>query len=477
VTEQLLLADILFSSANRTPQRVAVSHRDRQVTFGEMAEQVSHLSDVLADRGVRRGDRVGWWGGVHVNASALYYALALLGAVFVPMNPGFNDEEAKAILDVAEPLFLVVDEEHSGDVVIESLLGEHSTGAARREPARETDPDVIFFTSGTTGAPKGVVLTQRSNWLRTACGLPSARVSMSMFPQFHWAGWSFLHSAWFNGGQYVLEDGGDTVALLQAIERCRVERFYAIPAVWHRILDGPYREFDTSSLRHADTGTSSTPPDLLADIAAAFPGTTTQIGYGATEAGAICTLAPDDLLRKPGSVGLPVPGMLTRLEDDELWVRSPQAFVGYYRNPELTAEAVVDGWYRTGDVVQRDEEGYLSVVGRIKEQIRTGGEFVAPPEVEVVIQRHPAVADAAVAGVPSVDWGEIVTAFVVLRPGQQVDLAELRRHCEGSLASFKLPRAMYVVDEIPHTESTGKVQRRALVASVLEDEGRRQLRE
>jgi fatty-acyl-CoA synthase len=467
VTEPLLLADILFSSANRTPRRVAISYRDTQVTFGEMAERVAHLSDVLADRGVRRGDRVGWWGGVNVNASTLYYASAHLGAIFVPVNPGFTSDEAETILDVAEPALLVTDEEHKGDEVIDGLLGQRSSGAAPRERARETDPDVIFFTSGTTGAPKGVVLTQRSNWLRTACGMRTGRVSMSMFPQFHWAGWAFLHGAWFQGGHYVLEDGGDTVALLGAIERCRVESFYAIPAVWRRILEGPYKEFDTASLRQADTGTSSTPPELLAAISAAFPGSTTQVAYGATEAGAICILGSEDVYRKPGSVGLPVAGMLTKQVEGELWVRSPQVFAGYYRSPEVTAEAVVEGWYRTGDVVERDADGYLSVVGRIKEQIRTGGEFVAPPEVDLVIQRHPAVADAAVAGVPNVDWGEVVTAFVVLRPGQDLDLAGLRSHCESSLAAFKLPRALHIVDEIPRTRSTGQVERRTLVALAL----------
>lgn len=471
MADQLLLADLLFASANRTPHRVAVSHRDRTATFAEMARRVVHLVDVLSDRGVRRGDRVGWWGGVHMDASTLYYALASMGAAFVPLNPGFNDAEAKAVLDLSEPSLLVTDEEHSGDVVIETLLGERSSGRVDLDRPSEDDPDVIFFTSGTTGVPKGVVLTQRSNWLRTACGMQAARVSMSMFPQFHWAGWSFLHAAWYSGGEYVLEEGGDTEALLRAIERRRVEKFYAIPAVWRRILDGMYEDFDTSSLIQVDTGTSSTPPELLAELARAFPGAKTQIGYGATEAGAICTLSPQDVFRKPNSVGLPVAGMFIKLVDDELWVRSPQAFAGYYRSPELTAEAVVDGWYRTGDVVHRDDDGYISVVGRIKEQIRTGGEFVAPPEVDIVIQRHPAVDDAAVAGVPSLEWGEVVTAFVVLRAGYQLDLAELRRHCESSLASFKVPRALHVVDEIPRTGSTGKVQRRALVALAQERSG------
>jgi acyl-CoA synthetase (AMP-forming)/AMP-acid ligase II len=170
-------------------------------------------------------------------------------------------------------------------------------------------------------------------------------------------------------------------------------------------------------------------------------------------------------------VGLPVPGIHTRIVNGELWVKSPQAFSGYYRNPEGTAEVVMDGgWYRTGDVVQRDAEGYLSVVGRIKEQIRTGGEFVAPPEVELVVQRHPSVADGAVAGVPDADWGEVVTAFVVLRAGHHLDLAELRRHCQLSMASFKIPRRLFFVKDIPRTGSTGKVLRRQLVALATADD-------
>ncbi len=469
MTDQLLLSNSLLSAARRTPQRVALSHRDQSATFAQMADRVSHLANVLAGRGVRPGDRVGWWGGTHLDAASLYYGLASLGAVFVPINPGFTRGEAAAILDVAEPNFVVTDEEHSGDVLIESLMGERSSGSVGSQEVSESDPDVIFFTSGTTGSPKGVVLSQRSNWLRTAAGMQSSRVSMSMFPLFHWGGWSFLHAAWFRSGEYVLEDGGDTDALLAAIQRRRVESFYAIPGVWRRILDGAYKDYDTSSLRHVDTGTSSTPPDLLAELAGAFPGTETKIGYGATEAGGISTLAGEDLHRKPNSVGLPAPGMLARLEDGELWVKSPYAFLGYYKSPELTDEAVVDGWYRTGDVVQRDDEGYMYVVGRTKEQIRTGGESVAPAEVDEVILRHPAVADAAVAGVPTADWGEVVTAFVVLRPGHSLGLQELRRHCEASLARFKVPRALTIVEQIPRTSSTGKVQRRSLVALVRPD--------
>ena len=144
-------------------------------------------------------------------------------------------------------------------------------------------------------------------------------------------------------------------------------------------------------------------------------------------------------------------------------MKSAQAFLGYFRNPEATAAVVVDGWYRTGDLVERDDEGYMWVVGRVKDIIRTGGESVAPAEVDVVMQRHPSVADAAVAGVPDDDWGEVVTAFVVLRPGTTLELAQLRQHCGGSLAGYKHPRRLVLVDQIPRTGPTGQVQRRRLV--------------
>jgi fatty-acyl-CoA synthase len=246
-----------------------------------------------------------------------------------------------------------------------------------------------------------------------------------------------------------------------------VASFYGIPAIWRRILEADRTGYDFSALREANTGTSSTPPELLRAIADAFPGTSTWIGYGATEAGGLCQLPPEDLFRKPGSVGLPSAGVLVRIEDGELWVKSPQVFLGYFRNPEATDAALVDGWYRTGDLVERDDEGYLWVVGRVKDMIRTGGESVAPAEVDVVMMRHPAVADAAVAGVPDADWGELITAFVVLRPDATLELAELRAHCEPNLAAYKHPRRLVIVDAIPRTGPTGQVQRRRLVELAL----------
>jgi acyl-CoA synthetase (AMP-forming)/AMP-acid ligase II len=466
---ELLLHDIVRSSAGRTPHRVAISYNGAQRTFGELLERIEHLAAVLAGRGIGHGARVIWWADTNLDAGTLYYALAHLGAVFVPLNPRFSDDEFRAVADIADPALVIADDGHAGDVTLDELMASRAPSVVEFPEVHEQDPDVIFFTSGTTGQPKGCVLSHRSNRVRTQTSARTVGPIMTMFPQFHWGGWSFCHTSWYLGYEHVLVDGGDTEGILSSMDRRRAGSFYGIPAVWRRILDADRTGYDHSALREANTGTSSTPPELLRAINDAFPETTTTIGYGATEAGGLCQLAAADTFRKPGSVGLPMNGVLTRIEDEELWVKSPQAFLGYFRNPEATDAVVVDGWYRTGDLVSRDDEGYLWVVGRAKDMIRTGGESVAPAEVDVVVQRHPAVADGAVAGVPDTDWGEIVTAFVVLRPGQSVTLPELRAHCGATLSAFKQPRRLVVVGSIPRTGPTGQVQRRKLVELALAD--------
>ena len=250
--------------------------------------------------------------------------------------------------------------------------------------------------------------------------------------------------------------------------RRRAIRLYAIPAVWRRILDTDRSAYDLSSLRFCDTGTSAVTPELLTELAAAFPGTSTSITYGSTEAGRVCRLWPQDIFRKPGSVGPPALGSEVRLGDDgELLVRNPVLMNGYFRDPEATAHALAGGWFHTGDLAEVDDEGYFSIVGRASDVIRTGGESVAPVEVDLVLQRMPGVADAAVAGVPDEDWGEVICAFVVTRPGESVDLAALRRHCEGRLATFKHPRRLVLVDTLPRTGATRQIQRRVLVEWAL----------
>jgi fatty-acyl-CoA synthase len=464
--DQLHIGDVVRVSAGRGPGRVAASMGDRLITYAQVESATEQLVRALSNRRIGRGDRVVWWGDTSLDAIALWFALARLGAVCVPMNPHFTPGEAGQLLDQADPALVVGDGAHTGHVALDVLLAERVTTGISPPPIDENDPHVIFFTSGSSGRPKGVELSHRASRLRIlgdASLWPSGPV-VCMFPQFHMAGWYGPMIVWNSADEVIYVDRAEADALLAAVHQRRAVRLYAIPAVWRRILEADRTPYDLSCLRYCDTGTSSTTPELLAAIAEAFPGAETSITYGSTEAGSVCRLWPEDVHRKPGSVGPAALGCEVRLADDgELLVRNPVLMNGYFRDPEATAAALVDGWFHTGDLAERDDEGFYSIVGRANEVIRTGGETVAPVEVDDVLLTVPGVADAGVAGVPDEDWGELITAFVVLEQGRSLDLAALRRHCEGRLAAFKHPRRLVVVDAIPRTGATRQIRRRVLV--------------
>jgi acyl-CoA synthetase (AMP-forming)/AMP-acid ligase II len=326
---------------------------------------------------------------------------------------------------------------------------------------------VVFFTSGSTGRSKGVVLSHRSSVLRSFPNLITDWTggTVCMFPLFHMSGWSMTLNAW-QMRLPVHFAPADAETLLATAARRRASRLYCLPAVWSRVLEHDRSRFDLRSVRECDTGTSATPPELLAAIKDAFPETVTRIYYGSTEAGPATLLGNADLLRKPGSVGLPAPGVDLRLADDgEVCVRSEFLMDGYFEQPDATAEALRDGWYHTGDLGALDDEGYLSIVGRARDVLRTGGETVAPGEVETVLAAHPAVAEVAVVGLPDVQWGEIVCAVVVPveHRSEELSVEALRAHCSGRLASFKQPRRLELVEALPRTPATGQIQRTLLV--------------
>jgi acyl-CoA synthetase (AMP-forming)/AMP-acid ligase II len=463
----LLLHAAFFAAAARHPRRTAVTRGSDSRTFAELADAIPRYARALAARGVRRGDRVGSWCDTTLDLVPLYLACAAVGATFTPANPGYSGEETRRVFDLADPRIVVVDDAHEGDVHLTDLDRSHTTIGVDTTTVDETDGHVMFFTSGTTGAPKAIELSHRTDMLRALAlvtDFPTGP-TVSMFPMFHMAGWSGATNPWLRGEHVVLGDGLDAAGLVDAMARHRAEHFYAIPAVWRRILELDLHEGDLGALRHADTGTSATTVELLDAIHDALPHTTTTVTYGSTEAGGVCKLPFADIHRKPGSVGPPSPGVAVRVdEQDELWTKSPFLFTGYFRDSQASAHALVDGWYRTGELAEIDDEGYVSIVGRASEIIRTGGESVAPAEVDLVITEHEAVADAAVAGTPHDHWGEIVTAFVVLQPGTTLTLEELQQHCDGRLARFKVPRRLVVVDAIPRTGATRQVQRAQLSA-------------
>ena len=368
-------------------------------------------------------------------------------------------------------------EQLSGSDLPRATHGEsRRTGPTRDvdEPALdERDPHVIFFTSGSTGAPKGVVLSHRVNCLRSfpSLGVERDGGTVCMFPLFHMAGWSLALGAWQARRPIHLVRTPDAETLLRsrvdaAARRGSTRSPPCGPASSSTGVDG----YDLSALREADTGTSATPPELVDAIRAALPQTVTRIFYGSTEAGPGTILGIADLARKPGSVGLPQPGVELRISDEgEVCLRSELLMDGYFDDPDATAAALdADGWYHSGDLGVLDDEGYLSIVGpapgRAAHRRRDGragrGRGRCSPT-------HPAVAEVAVVGLPDPQWGEIVCAVVVPAAGRRPRPSRtLRAHCDGRLAAFKHPRRVEVVADLPRTSATGQVQRTLLVERI-----------
>jgi acyl-CoA synthetase (AMP-forming)/AMP-acid ligase II len=310
------------------------------------------------------------------------------------------------------------------------------------------------------------VLSHRVNYLRSHAGalLEPRGPMVCPYPLFHMGAWTIALQQWQGRDAVVFTPTADARAITGAVAHHGATRLNAIPAVWRRILAEPASEKALGSLRFADAGTSATPLDLLEAIERVAPHAYLRVFYGSTEAGSVASLEHADVRRKPGSCGVPAPGVEVRIDvSGERWTRGPLLFDGYLDDPDATAAVLVGGWYRSGDLALEDDEGYLTIVGRAGDLIRTGGESVAPSEVEAVLAECAGIADVAVIGVTHPEWGEVVCAAVVVSPGQPAPTLEaLRAHCRGRLASFKHPRRLAVVETIPRTASTSQVQRRLL---------------
>ena len=399
MTGQLLIGDVFRGAARAAPGRMAAAFGDDAISFGELDVAANRIARFLRLHDIGVGARVASWCATTLESVPLFAALAKLGAVFVPLNGQWHRGEAMAVLTHVRPVLLVVDHERVEDgTSLGRTLGfdVRTFGDLSREagdqPAddveselSENEAHVVFYTSGSSGSPKGVVLSHRANVLRSLPGalLEPRGPMVCSYPLFHMGAWTIALQQWQARDAVVFVRSAGAREIGEAVERHRATRLNCVPAVWKRLLEaGSHAKaggYDLSSIRFADTGTSATPPELLRSIAAALPAAQVRVFYGSTEAGGVTVLENVEIERKPGSCG--VPGPLTRVRVDRqgrLWVRGPLLFDGYLDDAESTAEVLVDGWYDTGDLAELDDEGFVTITGRAREVIRTGGETVSP---------------------------------------------------------------------------------------------------
>jgi fatty-acyl-CoA synthase len=474
----LLIGDIFSNAAASVPHRVAAVSGDSSLTFGELDEAANRTARELQTFGLGLGDRVLTLAGTGTDLVVLFAAAAKLGVVFAPLNPGLSSSEATAAGAPCIPTVVVADAARAevaaavarslsvALIDLEGLVGsEARPGPITERGLLESHPHVVFFTSGSSGTPKGAVLSHRTSYLRSHPGalLEPRGVMVCPFPLFHMGAWTIALQQWQARDAVVFVPSGDAASITAAVAQHHATRLNCIPALWRRILEHREAAQELTSLRFADAGTSATPPELLAAIADLVPQACVRVFYGSTEAGSVACLEQGDFANKPRSCGVPVPGATVRLDEQGvLWVRGPLLFDGYFGDPSATADVFDGEWFNTGDLADMDGDGYLSIVGRAGEVLRTGGESVIPSEVEAVLATHPMVADVAVVGVADPDWGQVVWAVVVPAGTELPSVEVLRSHCDGRLAPYKQPRRVVAAAAIPRTASTGQIQRRLL---------------
>jgi fatty-acyl-CoA synthase len=483
---RLTLGRWLRDRARTTPGRVAIDERNVPTTYAELHTRSERLAAALLRSGLSRGDRVATLTGTSAEHVVAFFACAKAGLALVPLSWRLAVPELAFQLDDAEPAIFLVEDEYA-ELAADALgaaaatprraaFGElDSAGDVRDAPVEDDDTLLLVYTSGTTGRPKGARLTHANCfWTNLsfdlATGVRGDDVVLQVLPQFHCGGWNVQPLlAWWKGAVVVLERSFEAGRCLELIERKRVTTMMGVPAIYQFMAEEPgFEEADLSSLRTAVVGGAPMPEALLSRWQER--GVAIVQGYGLTEAAPnVLCLPPEDAVRKTGWAGKPYPFVEVRLSaEDELQVRGPNVFPGYWRNPEATAAAFEDGWLRTGDVAERDDEGNYRIRGRFKDMYISGGENVYPAEVEAVLHEHPAIADAAVVGVPDERWGESGVAFVVARSSLAATGEELREWCGERLAPFKVPRDVRFVDELPRS-AMNKVLKDELAASLVQE--------
>ena len=499
---------MLSHGAERHPENVAVVFRDASITYRELDALTNRFARALGTLGVRKGDRVCLLTTNCPEYVIAFYAIARVGAVASPMNPSYREREIEYQLNDTEAVAIVVHADlaplvdgvrgrtpHLRHVIaiggsrpptsqirsFGELVAAERPSPPPRVKIAEDDLVALPYSSGTTGLPKGVMLSHRNLVINNVQFIACLRLResdrlMLFLPFYHIYGTMLMGSAVYAGSTCVIMERFEPVECMQLIERHRVTLFFVVPPVLLMLSNWPeLAKYDLSSLRHTMVGAAPVAPELSRRFRE-LTGVPVLQGYGMTEASPLTHVNPvhDEQLNVVDSAGLVAHDTEHRIVDietgereltpgeiGEICIRGPQIMQGYWRAPEATAAALRDGWYYSGDIGCVDERGYLFIRDRKKEMIKFKGFGIAPAEIESLLLEHPAVADAAVIGKPHPEAGEIPKAFVVRKPGRELAAGDVVAFVKGRLANYKIPGEVEFVDSIPKTPS-GKILRRVL---------------
>jgi long-chain acyl-CoA synthetase len=490
------LASNLTQTANRHADRTAVRLGEAAMTFRDLDEASARLAGLLRSQGLRPGDRTAVMLPNLPAFAVIYYGVLRAGGVVVPMNPLLKAREVAYYLgdSGARVIFAwqgLADEAGKGAQAAGADLVEVDPAAfadllASAEPVREVahrdpqDTAVILYTSGTTGQPKGAELTHANltSNVQVLCSdllqLTPEDVIFGGLPLFHSFGQTCtLNAAVASGASLSLLPRFDPEQALRLLAGHRASVFAGVPTMYGALLGHPDRAaYDVSALRVCVSGGAAMPVEVLRGFEKAF-GCLVLEGYGLSETSPVASFNHPDRERRPGSIGTPIRGVQMRVVDEhgrdvaqgdvgEIVIRGYNVMKGYWRRPEETTAAIRDGWFHSGDIGRVDEDGYFAIVDRKKDLIIRGGYNVYPREVEEVLYEHPAVAEAAVIGVPHPALGEEVAAAVAIMPGATATPQELRDHVKSQVAAYKYPRRVWIVDALPKGP-TGKILKREIV--------------
>jgi len=507
---RLLLGEMMARNSRKFPDKEALVFGEIRLTYKQLNARINQQAHALLDLGIKKGSKVAILSFNCNQFMEAYFALAKVGGVAVPLNFRLHPEELKYMVENSDAEAFIVgeaflqtvegiqkglpkvknyisitDQPVEGMLHFETWISKYSD----EEPlilVDEDDPAFIMYTAGTTGRPKGAVITNKNEIVMWALAAPvvvsepgasdlwDAR-AFGAPPIFHLASFGFCQFMFFIGATVVLPtEVFNPAYIMETIEKERISVIILIPAMANFLLLLPdLDKYDTSSLRVWGSSGAILPTETRKKILQYFPNVKIYDLFGMTEMSAIVsTLLPSESEGRETSVGKALPFIEIRVVDDEdndvpvgvvgeAIYRGPTVLKEYYKNPQATAEAMRGGWFHSGDLVRRDEEGYLYIVDRKKDMIISGGENIYPAEIEEVLYKHPKILECAVIGVQDKDWGESVKAVVVRKQGEDLTAEEVVEFCKGHLASYKKPKSVEFVDALPRN-AMGKVLKTVL---------------